>query len=373
MNFNLSDEQEMLREAARRFAEERFSFEQTRRGAGRKFGSNPECWQAFADMGWLALGLPEDVEGLNCSFVETAILSQEFGRALVGEPYVSSAILCARILERSSNLALRSASLSAIGQGTARYALAHSEAGMRYSRCPSATMAARDARGGFILDGAKTLAFDAPSADRLIVSARLDGDMALLVIEAASLGVSISPYEMIDGTWAADVRFDSVQLAGDALVSHGDTAHAALDEALDRAALAQVAESLGSMEAILDITNAYLKQRMQFGQIIGKFQALQHRMAEMFVEVQATRSMLYRGLSLIDGSAGDRRSGVAAAKVVAGNAARFVGTQGIQLHGGIGMTDEYVVGHHYKKLLALGKRYGDASYYLDRFAAGGAS
>lgn len=367
MDFNLTDEQQMLRDAVRRFAQEQYTFEARRRLIESGSGCSKEHWKSFAELGWLALGLPEDVGGLNCSFVETALLMEEFGRALVLEPYANSAILCARIVDASDRREHRETLLPSIADGKLRLALAHSEADARYNLATVQATTAMSSGEGYVLDGVKTLAFDAPAADQLIVSARLDGGFGLFIVPCETKGVSINAYPLIDGTHAADVELKSVRLPASALLIEPDRALSVLEEAIDRTVLAQVAEALGAMEAVLEITNAYIKQRVQFGQPIGKFQALQHRMAEMFVEVQETRSILYRGMALLDAAPAERKRAISAAKVVASNAAKFVGAQGIQLHGGIGMTEEYAVGHYYKKLIAFEKRHGDTEYHVGRY------
>ena len=367
MNFNLTDEQQMLRDAVRRFAAERYTFDARRRLLENADGFSKENWSSYAELGWLALGLPEDVGGLNCSFVETALVMEEFGRVLALEPYASSAILCARIIDASGNVGQRTSLLPAIGEGRLRMALAHSEADSRYSLATVQATAAKSVDDGYVLDGVKTLAFDAPAADQLIVSAALDGGFGLFLVPAETRGVSLSPYPLIDGTRAADVELKAVRLPRPALLVDSSQALGVLEEAIDRTVLALVAEALGAMEAVLEITNAYIKQRVQFGQPIGKFQALQHRMAEMFVEVQETRSILYRGMALLESAPAERQRAISAAKVVAGNAAKFVGAQGIQLHGGIGMTEEYAVGHYYKKLIAFEKRFGDTEFHITRY------
>lgn len=367
MDFNLTDEQQMLREAVRRFTQEQYSFEARRRLLESEQGFGADNWNSYAELGWLALGLPEDVGGLNCSFVETALVMEEFGRVLALEPYASSAILCARIIDASEKSEHREALLPALGEGKLRMALAHSEADARYNLAAVRFTKAERSGEGFVLDGVKTLAFDAPAADQLIVSAHIDEDFGLFLVPRGANGVSLSEYRLIDGTRAADVEFKAVHLPASALLVEPARALKVLEEAIDRTVLAQVAEALGAMEAVLEITNAYIKQRVQFGQPIGKFQALQHRMAEMFVEVQETRSILYRGMALLDAPPAERKRAISAAKVVASNAAKFVGAQGIQLHGGIGMTEEYAVGHYFKKLVAFEKRYGDTEYHVDRY------
>lgn len=364
MDFDLTDEQQMLRDAARRFADQHYSFDARRRVLATQDGFSRTVWQSFADMGWLALGLPEDVGGLACSFVETALLMEEFGRVLAPEPFTSSAVLCARIVDRSKNEMQRAALLPSFIDGKVLMALAHAEPGSRYARrvvrCGAAAAA-----DSYVLKGQKTLVFDAPSADYLLVSARLAAGVGVFVVPTAD--VRLSDYRLIDGTWAADVALNDIGVPASALLIAPPAALDVLDEALDRVTVAQIAEALGAMEAVLAITNAYLKQRVQFGQTIGKFQALQHRMAEMFIEVQETRSMLYRGMAHLDAPAAPRAAAVSAAKVVASNAAAIIGTQGIQLHGGIGMTEEYAVGHYYKKLVLFGKRYGDTDFHTSRF------
>lgn len=367
MDFNLTDEQQMLREAVRRFAQEQYTFEARRRLIDSPEGFGQENWSAYAELGWLALGLPEDVGGLNCSFVETALVMEEFGRVLALEPYASSAILCARMVDASQKAEHRETLLPALGEGKLRMALAHSEADSRYNLAAIYSTMATVTGDGYVLDGQKTLAFDAPAADQLIVSACVNGGFALFVVPREMSGVSMDAYTLIDGSRAADVTFKSVKLPSSALLVEPSHALEVLEEAIDRTVLAQVAEALGAMEAVLDITNAYIKQRVQFGQPIGKFQALQHRMAEMFVEVQETRSILYRGMALLDAAPAERKRSISSAKVVASNAAKFVGAQGIQLHGGIGMTEEYAVGHYYKKLIAFEKRYGDTEYHVGRY------
>lgn len=366
MNFDLTDEQEMLRDAARRFAGEHYSFTQRRNVLATREGFSPAAWQSYAEMGWLGLELPEDVGGLDCSFVETVLLMEEFGRVLALEPFASSAILCAGIVNKSGNQPQRLALLQSLIEGRALLALAHSEAGDRYARGPMRSGAVPTS-DGFVLNGEKTLAFDAPSADHLVVSARFEAGVGLFLVPKGAAGLRVEGYRLIDGTQAGDVVLRDVRLPESALLIEPARAVEVLEEALDRTALAQIAEALGAMEAVLEITNIYLKQRVQFGQTIGKFQALQHRMSEMFIEVQETRSMLYRGMAHLGAESAVRAAAISAAKVVAGNAAKFVGTQGIQLHGGIGMTEEYAVGHYYKRLVVFEKRYGDCDFHTERF------
>ena len=367
MDFNLSDEQQMLREAAGRYVREQYGFEARRKlvAAG---GWSPQHWARYAEMGWLSLAIPEALGGLGCGFVETALVAEELGRCIALEPFVGCAVLAARLIERGDAVAFaaqREARLAGIADGSAITLLAHSEPDSRFE-LHSVKTEVRESGAGWVIDGTKTMVPGAPSAAHYIVSARLDGQgVALFLVPREA--VTLHDYALIDGTRAGDLELRGVALGKEAMLAGPGTALSLLEEAMDRAALAQVAEALGCMEAVLEMTSDYLKTRQQFGQPIGKFQALQHRMSEMFVEVQETRSILYRGIAHLEAAPAARRQAVSAAKVMLGSAGRFVGGQGIQLHGGIGVTDEYQVGHYYKRLLVLEKMYGDSDWHLDRF------
>jgi len=367
MDFNLSDEQQMLRDAASRYVRERYGFESRRHLVAQGIPESGH-WAAYAEMGWLALAVPEADGGLGCGFVETALVSEELGRALVLEPYIGCAVLAARLLERADAPACRARRaqlLADLAAGSTQIALAHGEPDSRFELDAVGTTA-RAEGSGHVLDGTKLMVPAAATAGAFIVSARLDdGDVALFLVPRDA--VTLHAYPLIDGTRAADVALTGVFVPADARLSAPGSGLMLLDEALDRAALAQVAEGLGCMEAVLAITNDYLKTRQQFGQPIGRFQALQHRMSEMFVDVQETRSIMLRGIASLDAEPAARRRAVSAAKVMLGSAGRFVGGQGIQLHGGIGLTDEHPIGHYYKRLMVLEKLYGDSEWHLSRF------
>jgi alkylation response protein AidB-like acyl-CoA dehydrogenase len=254
-----------------------------------------------------------------------------------------------------------------MAEGKVRVALAHSEQQSRYE-LGDVRIAAQPGRNGYVLRGTKFLVLDAPSADKLIVSAQLDGSIALFLLDRRNPGVKLYPYRLLDDTFAADVALDDVRVTDADLLMRSD-AVPILEEARDRFILAKVAETLGGMERVLQITGEYVRSRSQFGQPLFKFQATQHRLAEMFVEVQETRSILYCGLANIDSQAPARRRAISAAKVVAASAGRIVGGLGIQLHGGMGMTEEYAVGHYFKKFITTEKLFGDTDYHLARLAA----
>jgi alkylation response protein AidB-like acyl-CoA dehydrogenase len=372
MDFNFSEEQLMLKDGVERYVQQEYGFEARRRIAASEAGFSREHWRQYAELGWLGLTLPEDVGGLGCSFVEVAIVMEAFGRAMVLEPIVQTALLCATLIERGDAKDQREALLPAVIEGNLLLSLADSEAGSRYTVGCHAQTHARKAGSGYLISGAKTLVVNGGSADYLLVTAGVEGASAgagIFLVDRRAAGVTCHAYRLLDGSRGADIELRNVEVDEGALIVGPDRAAEVLAQATELAILASVAESLGMMEAVMAITAEYIKGRNQFGQPIGKFQALQHRMAEMFVATQEARSMLYCGIAHLDRPAAERSRVLSAAKAVAGRASRFVCAQGIQLHGGMGLTEEYPVGHYFRKMTMMEKMFGDIDFHLGRFAA----
>lgn len=372
MDFNFSEEQLMLKDGAERYVQQEYGFDARTRIAAGQEGFSREHWRAYAELGWLGLTLPEDVGGLGCSFVEMAIVMEALGRAMALEPIVQTALLCATIIERGDARHQRDVLLPAVIEGKLLLSLADSEAGSRYQVGCAARTHARKTGSGYLISGAKTLVLAGASADRLLVSARMEGTSqgpGLFLVDRRAAGVTCRPYRLLDGSRAADIDLHDVEVDDAALIVGPQCSLEVLTEATEFAALAGVAESLGMMEAVMAITAQYIKGRSQFGQVLGKFQALQHRMAEMFVATQEARSMLYCGIAHLDRPAAQRSRVISAAKAVAGRANRFVCAQGIQLHGGMGLTEEYPVGHYFRKMTMMEKMFGDIDFHLERVAA----
>jgi alkylation response protein AidB-like acyl-CoA dehydrogenase len=372
MDFTLSDEQKMLVDGARRYLRERYNLEGRRAAARSDDGFSRQHWERFAEFGWLALPVAEDAGGMGGSPADLSLLMEQLGAALVAEPVLDSAVLCGALLARADDSPLAASVLGEIAAGTAIAALAHVE---QEGRCeydtPVATCAAV-AADGWKLFGIKHRVFHGASADRILLTARLDGgaELGLFVIDRETAGLKINAYEVIDGTRAADIRLEAVRVPASALVLRGAAVSAALEHACDRAVLAMSAAAVGSMDAVMAMTSEYLKTRVQYGKPLAQFQALQHRMAEMFIETDQARSIVYHALACIDdGSTEDVRRAISAVKSLVARACRFVAGQGIQLHGGIGTTEEYAVGHHYRAMLVYEYRFGDSSFHLDRSAA----
>ena len=367
MDFTLSEEQNMLREAAARFVREQYGLE-ARRKLLAGDGWSREHWRAYGEFGWLGLLVPEQHGGLGCSVIEAAILFEELGHAIVLEPLLASAVVATRLIDRSGNQRARASRLPRLAAGEAILALACEETQQRQTGGGMPHTVAERTRDGWQLRGTKTLALGGGHATELVVSARIQDDgrqrLGLFLVDPGSPGLRLDAYALVDGRGAADVWLDGVTVAEDALLASGEAAEHALDDALDIGRLVAMAEALGGMEACLAITSDYIKTRVQFKQPIGKFQALQHLMADMFVDAQESRSIVYRALASVDAAAPQRRRAIAAARVVTGESGRRVSASGVQMHGGYGQTDEYRISHHFRQMLVLDKLFGDAQESL---------
>jgi alkylation response protein AidB-like acyl-CoA dehydrogenase len=365
MDFSLSDEQVMLRDSVGRFVVDQHSFDQARANAVDPDGFSRSDWRAFGELGWLALMVPEPLGGIGGSTEDAAILMEGFGRGLVAAPYVSSAIIAPLLLGAGPTPTARLELFERLVVGELLVALATEEQGSHYDLDALLTRARREG-DGFQLQGCKIVVPDGASADLFIVSARLDDDLALFLVPRGTPGLAVRAYRTIDGRRAADLRMVDVELPDTTLLISGREARNVLELALDTACVATAAEAIGCMSAAMEQTADYLKTRQQFGRTLSQFQTLTHRMADMFVRVENARSMLLRGLASLDGDAAERARAVSATMISILDAGHFVCGQSIQLHGGIGMADENMVGHFYKRVRAIGSTYGDREFHLQR-------
>ncbi|MCX7865146.1 MAG: acyl-CoA/acyl-ACP dehydrogenase [Novosphingobium sp.] len=362
MDFNLSDLQRMLRDSAERFIAKHYTLEHRRSLRLRADGLDAQAWASFAELGWLALLVPQELGGLGGSMADAAILASVLGSRCVTEPFASSAVLGVTLLvgAKCPDREL----VGAVMAGAARLALAHEESGLSLTARRKAKLA--PGAQGLALTGTKTMVFDAPSATHVIITAEGPSGLALILTPRESALADCDVYMLYDGSRAADIRLKGVAVDPGAILAEGEEAEGLLSLALDRTRVILAAQAVGSMEAELDICSAYLKDRHQFGQPIGKFQALQHIMADMFVATHQARSALYFALSRLDAPAPERSRAVALARLNISEAAQLVSRQAIQLHGGYGVTDEYEVSHHYRRQLVLEKQYGDLDLALQQ-------
>jgi len=374
LSFDLTEEQQLLKDSADRFIERAYPFDKRRKASTSEEGFSREHWKQFADLGWLAVGLPEDQGGFGGAR-EVAVLMEAFGRGLVVEPWLASVLLAGGTIGRSGSAAQKEELLGGLVAGERLLAFAHAEPKSRYDISCVATTATK-AGDGWKLDGHKALVLNGDTADSFVVSARTGGKerdekgISLFVVDAGTKGLEVRGYPTNDGGRAAEVKLSGVSVGKDALLGAEGGAYGAIEEAIDRGAAALCAESLGLMAVLNDMTVDYSKTRVQFDQAIGKFQALQHRMADMFVALEESRSITDVYMADVDESDRDeRRRAVSAMKIQCDRAGRKVGQEAIQLHGGIAMTDDYSASHYFKRLSLIARQFGDVDWHLDRYAA----
>ncbi len=373
MHFNLTDEQRALSDMVQRFLSQEYASDARRKILRSPEGWSREIWGKLGEMGLMALQVPEEQGGMAPATVETLLTMGAMGKALVVEPYLSSAVIGTALVRGLGTPAQRDALLPAMATGERIAVPAHGEAGSRHDLSRVATTARRGG-AGWILDGRKAVVLHAPAADLLLVTARTAGagdaqaGLSVFVVPATAPGVKLIPYPTIDGQRGADVVLSGVELPADALLGQEGQAFEGISAAFDLGVAALCAEAVGVLQATLDATTEYTRTRKQFGVPIARFQALQHRMADMLMHVEQARSMSY--LAAMHASSTDvkeRRRMVSAAKVTVGQACRYVGQQAVQLHGGMGVTDELAVSHCFKRLLAIELSLGDTDHHLERF------
>ncbi len=367
MDFELNDEQQQLKSTVERFLAGAGDFAARTRAVRGEPGWREGVWQGLAELGVLSIGLPEASGGFGGG-LEMMAAMEEVGRALAPEPLAETLFQAAPLLARGGHEQL----LAGIAAGTVRLALAVGEDAMRDDLSAIALRASPMA-GGWRLDGTKCVAVAAPWATHLLVAARTSGQagegegLSLLLVPADAPGVTMASYRMLDERRAADITFDGVETA--ALVGAEGQGLALLEEWRDRAIAAAAAEACGVIERLLDDTVAYARQREQFGQKIGSFQALQHRMVDMYLELELARSAAMLACQSLDGDPVQRAAAASAAKVTVARACRFAGQNAVQLHGGMGMTDELAIGHYFKRATVIEHQFGAAGWHLARRAA----
>lgn len=365
--YNFTGEQQQFRDSLQRLLREEYPFDRRRGIARSASGWSVDIWRQLAEVGALALSLPEAHGGFGGGAMDTFLVMEECGRTLLLEPYLSTIVLGAGTVARAGNEAQCAAILPAVGRGERQLALAHYEPGSRYALDAIACEARRDG-AGWVLSGAKSWVLNGATADHLIVSARTAKGPSLFLVDRTAAGVGVRDYPMYDARRAADLQLDRVHVAPDALLGEEGEAVPCVAAIIDTAIAALCAEAVGAMAILLETTGQYLKTRKQFGTPIGSFQVLQHRMADMLLETEAARSMALLAASRMEGAPpGERSRIVSAAKVRVAEAARYVGQQAVQLHGGVGVTDELPVSHYFRRLTLIEMAFGDVDYHLGRF------
>ncbi len=377
MDFDLSEEQRLLKESLDRLIADRYSFEQRKVYGRNPEGWSRELWAQFAELGLLGLPFAERYGGSGGGPVETMLAMDAFGRALVLEPFFATVVLGGGFLRHGGNAEQCTALIPKIADGSLTLAFAHTERQSRFHLADISTKAARDGTG-WVLDGDKGVVLNGDSAEKLIVTARIGGGrrdrdgIAVFIVDAAAAGVSRRGYPTQDGLRAAEIAFAGVHVGPEAALGELGAALPLVEQVVAEGIAALCAEAVGAMAAMHELTVDYLKTRRQFGREIGSFQVLQHRAVDMLVALEQARSMaMFATMMAAEENAAERRQAIAAAKVQIGRSGRLVGQQAIQLHGGIGMTMEYKVGHYFKRLTMIDTMFGDADHHLRELARHG--
>jgi pimeloyl-CoA dehydrogenase small subunit len=374
MDFDLSDEQRQLGDNLSRLMKERYGFENRKAYGAAPLGFSEELWRQFAELGLLGAPFAEADGGFGGGAVETMLIEEAFGRALVLEPYLPTVVLGGGALRHGADQAQREALISAIAAGELRLALAHAERASGWNLFDVATSARKDG-SSYVIDGEKGLVLNGDSAQKLIVLARTaggrreKGGLGLFLVDGGADGLARRGYPTQDGLRAAEITLTKVRVAGEDVIGDPEGAGAVIERVVEDAIAALCAEAVGAMTEAMEITTEYLKTRKQFGVAIGSFQALQHRAAEMVVALEQARSMMMFATMMVgEADAGERAKAISAAKTQIGRSAKFIGQQATQLHGGIAMTYEYKLGHLFKRLTMIDLAFGDADEHLRRLS-----
>ncbi len=376
MDFSYSDEQQMLQDSVQKFVLSQYDFDTRHKILKSDRGFSEEYWSLFAELGWLTVPFREEDGGFGGSAVDLMVVMEEFGKGMVVEPFLPTAVISGGLVSELGNAAQKEELISAVMEGGLQLATAYAEADSRFNLASVATSAVKNG-DNYTLNGSKILVLNGPSADKLVVIARTSGSqfdrdgISAFLVDASAAGVSKRAYTAVDGHRAAEIHLKDVTVSADALLGKEGGALVALEAVVDRAALAVSAEAVGAMDCLLKKTVEYAKTRKQFGVAIGTFQALQHRMSEMFIECQLARSIVIMAAMKLDSSvsAEEKAKAVSAAKSRVGRAMRKVGQESVQIHGGIAVTDELDVGHYFKRVTTIENLFGNTDHHTLRYAA----
>lgn len=373
MNFDYTDEQNMLRDSIAKWAQGQYDFDK-RREALKSDDAWKTNWATFAELGLLMAPLPEEYGGLGGGPIDINVVMEEFGKALVVEPYVPTVVIGAGALKYAGSAAQKDEHLNAIAGGERIIAFAQAEPKSRWSLNDVSTSAKKDGPG-YVLNGHKAVVLGAPQSDTLLVSARTAGGqrdakgVSLFLVPKSAKGVTTRDYPTMDGTRASEVYLENVSVGADALVGAADAALPIIEHIIDDANAAYCSEAVGCMRMMTSLTQEYARTRKQFGKPIAEFQVLQHRMVDMFIATEESYSMALRATIKLGEGDAERAKAVSAAKVSIGKAGRFVGQAAVQIHGGMGVTDEMRVGHYFKRVTMLDSTFGNVDTHLKRYTA----
>ncbi len=373
MDFSYSEEQQMLQDSVAKFVQNDYDFDSRMKVVKGDVGYNQDHWKLFAELGWLMVPFKEEDGGLGGSALDLMVVMEEFGKGIVIEPFLTTAVLGGSLIASAGSAAQKAEYIAGIMEGTTQLAFAYAEPQGRYD-LSDVTTTAEKTDTGFRLNGHKAVVLNGGIADTLIVSARTSGaqtdndGISLFLVDAKAAGVEVQSYRTQDGARAAEVTLNGVEVSADSLLATEGKALPIIEEVIQRATLAICAEAVGAMEVAYQKTVEYTKTRVQFGVPIAKFQALQHRMADMFIEHQQAKSIVLMAAMKLDQGGEGVGKAVSAMKARIGKAGRAVGQEAVQIHGGIGVTEELDVGHYFKRLTMIELLFGNTAYHTQNFA-----
>lgn len=374
MDFSFTEEQNLLRNMVQKFVQNDYTFDNRRAIIRSEAGWKRQNWSTFAELGVLGAPFAEEHGGMGGGPVETMIIMEEFGRGLVVEPFLGTVVLAGGFLRHGGSKAQKDQYIPEIIEGKRVCAFAFAEPQGRYNLADLA-VTAKKSGAGYVLNGHKAVVIGAPWADTLVVTARTSGGqrdakgVSVFIVDKKAKGISCRDYPTVDGLRASEVTFENVAVGADAVIGEVDNGLPLVERVVDEGIAALSAEAIGAMKVLNDTTTEYCKTRKQFGTPIGKFQVLQHRMVDMFMNYEQSVSITYMVTLKLDAPDAERRRAASAAKVQIGKAARFIGQQAVQLHGGMGMTDELNVGHYFKRLTMIDTMFGNVDHHLKRYGA----
>jgi alkylation response protein AidB-like acyl-CoA dehydrogenase len=371
VDFNFTEEQEMVRDGLSRLVREQYDWETRRAAIESEAGWRPEIWAQLAELGILGMPFSEEDGGFGGGPVDAMVVMQEFGKGLVVEPFVPTVVCAGGFLKHAGTAAQKEEHIAGIVDGSRVFAFAYAEPRGRYDYADLETTAKKDG-DGYVLNGHKAVVIGAPWASHLVVTARTGGSrrdregVSVFVVDKATPGVVTRDYVTVDGRRASEVYFENASIPGDALIGEEGGALPLIEQVTDEAIAAQCAEACGAMKVAHAMTLEYAKQRKQFGVPIASFQVLQHRMVDMYTAYETALSLTYLATLRLGASEKERKRTASAAKVGVGQSARLIGQEAIQIHGGNGVTDEYAIGHYFKRLTIFESEFGDVDHHLKR-------
>ena len=372
MNFDFTEEQTLLENMVTSFIRDDYNWETRETIVKTEEGWRPENWTKFAELGLLGVPFSEDHGGLGGTSVDSMVVMEQFGKGLVVEPFLPSILLAGNLISKLGSKEQTDSIIPSIIAGESRYVFAYAEPQSRFDLFDVKTSAVKDGNG-YTLNGFKSVVFGASMATHVIIAARTSEDqrskngITLFISDIKSDGISLQTYPTIDEYRASEMVIENLKVSNDMVLGSVDSAHDTIEEVIDLATIAACSEAVGVLQVLKDSTTEYCRQRKQFGQPIAKNQVIQHRLVDMMIEYEQSKSILYAAVTADLGNADERRKTVSAAKARIGQAIKYVGESAIQLHGGMGMVDEYMISHYFKRATMLGVLFGNVDFHMKRY------